>query len=337
MYFIRCFALPIVLACRAASGEWTPIPEHEVPQVLQLAESALETQWNACSRGWCKGITHHSPQSDGSGGPMEIEVAWDKQNVCLLFYRCEIPISVPPKFHSTLDDVQLYTPHVVWSYSRVADMFFGNKRTSSTFIPEWDIRPQEHWLKVSNSQTNHREHLEMMKKRGIHGSRSDDGRVQIYARGFRMEFDTRFGFGLVLFEYAMETNELLDAEKTTIPERYRYELASDAHGVWYCKDVMHWYWPAGGGGDPVDNHIMTISAYDSAPPPEKMRFDYKSMPIPLDTRVISMIPGKSGQWVFGKEKGGGAEIEGARFRNLGNQMRTRGFSHAERGMPREQS
>ncbi len=209
MQFIRCFTLAMVLACRVASGEWNPIPENEVPQVLQLAESALETQWKASSRGWCKGIIHQSRLPGGSSnGPVGLEVAWDKQNVCVLFYRCESPISMPPKFHSILDAVLLYTPNSEWSYSREADMFLGNKRTSPQKLnSDWEIRPQEQWLKVSNYETDHRKFLEMMKKQEIHASRSDDGRVQIYSRRFRMEFDPRFGFGIVLFEKGMNTHE----------------------------------------------------------------------------------------------------------------------------------
>lgn len=337
MHCLRGLVLLVMLAAHAMCGEWHAVPEGELPDVLRLVQSSLETHWQATSRGWSRGTIYNTYQPEspkGSSGPYQIQASWDEKekSVCVLIYYPESPTEMPLKFPSMMDAFYLRTPAEDWKYSAASRMLFGSKSPMQSRISsDWEIRPHEQWLSVSMTPMSQLAVIERMKFLGIHASRHDDGRVQLYSRYLRTEYDPQFGFGIVLLENGLNPDDYTESDrKTARPKRYRYEPAQDAHGVWYCKNIWLTQWPEGEWGNAKERLYVSIEEYDSAPPREKMCLDYQSLPVPDDTQVFSRIPKKSGQWVFGKKEAGKAELYGARIRNLAEKMRKRGFSNAER-------
>ncbi len=327
------FCVCLTHFCRMGQAEWEVVSTEELPQILALAESALETQWNATGRGRCRAIVHNAFLTDGTKGPVELEFCWDKTRVGLMVYNYTIPLTVPPKVESTPEVIACFGPTEEWWCRTNAGWMSGKSAGANSGLRyDYDLRPHTFWLSRLSSSFSHLHVLRTkMKPNGVVVSRAEDGRVRIDSRLSRMEFDPRFGFGIVLKEVYLKQDQLLAKEKQMRPTRNRYELGSDAHGVWYCKSMEYSQWPVGGEGDPTVYPMVTVLEYDSNPPPEQMHLDYKSLPIPPGTTVQSSVRGKAGQWVYGKEKEGQAGLDGAKFRNLGNQMRTRGFSRSERG------
>lgn len=328
----RCYILLFVglipwLTCKSSWAGWKPVEGNELPQVLAVVKSALVTNWEAMSRGWCQATVHQAVLQDSTIGPVELEVAWDKKCVGIIEYLYEQPLSNPPVPRSTPHMMICYTPTEKWVYSQETNEMFGEKVSSASRLRgDYDLRPQKIWLSVPGSNLSYLEVIHKIQEQGMRVSRDEGGRIRMASRGMNLEVDLNAGFMPVLFEVSMRQEELLEDEKKNIPLQFRYELDRDRHGVWYCKSAIMSRWPAGMQGEAVVRHFMAVHEYDSDPSAEKLHLDYQSMPIPPNTKVTSSIASHPGQWTYGKEREGRSTIEGAALRSLGEKMRMRGFS-----------
>lgn len=312
-------------------SEWTPVSPQETPQLLRVIESALSTHWTKTEKGWCRAIAHGALRSNGSPGPVEIEFSWHKDRIGYVEHQAEDTSATPEGSVKDLELMVCFTPKECWFYNSVAKSLRGQStRKNSDLSPGREIRPQRVWLSLHNSRFKISDFVDVLTKKGVKILQESDGRVRLESPVWRLEFDLDYDYGPTLFEVGLKQSELGANEKNVRPARYQYELKKDIHGVTYCSDLIVSEWPIGAVGEPQVYHVMTVLEYDSDPQPAKMVLDYQSMPIPSNTRVTSTIPGKSGQWVYGKEHGGQSELEEADLRNLGDKLRTRGLSQPER-------
>ena len=189
-----------------------------------------------------------------------------------------------------------------------------------------DCRPHSFWLSILQGRGPELSHLNFIRKREYcQLYRSEDGkRIRIQNGAMVFEFAVESDYCPVLFETNMNVQGVPQGGKK--PIRETYEVAQDAHGVWYCKSMVRSRWKQGLDKDPLTRHVATIVEYDSDPPPERMRLDYKSIGARSDTMVTSFIPGRSGSWKYGKGAAGENSGEEDALRQSSQRLRERGFA-----------
>ena len=142
------------------------------------------------------------------------------------------------------------------------------------------------------------------------------------------EFDEESDYSPVLFEIDMKETGIPKAGKR--PTREAYEVARDSRGVWYCKTATDTTWDKGLDQEP-HIRIIPVVEYDSAPPPERMRLDYKTIGANSETKVSSYVPGHTGSWKYGMGTLGDASQEEKALRQASERMQERGFSKEKLG------
>ena len=309
-------------------SEWVVLPPGEGAQLVAIAESTLESLRSETERGWCRALV---------GTNTELELCWDKDRVGVRASTVNDANHELHELQRSLDLIASYSNREQWVFFEKSQTLFGyGGKQSQRLRPDYDCRQHSVWLTMMGSSIPEMTHLgqiRAMKTEGLEVSRFDESRIRISSGGSMIEFDLRLGFCPVLLEFQMDMEKVWDP-KLARPIREKYDVAQDAHGVWYCKAVTRTIWEKGGGGNPKPYRLMEIVEYDSNPPVEQFRLDYKTLGLPIGTPVRSNVPGKAGVWAYGRESEGRTQVDGEMCRKLGVKMQSRGFSRKDRGFAR---
>jgi hypothetical protein len=195
---------------------------------------------------------------------------------------------------------------------------------------EFEVRPEKIWLSMFDGQRPELSHLSRLRAArsgpaGVQVKKDEAGLVCFDTSQMRLIFDSARGFCPVQAEFQTKPDQVAHPEYM-LPVREDYELAQDSHGQWYCRQMVRTAWPRGGKGDPVVTHFARILEYDSQPSPDRQRFSFDSLKLPIGTSVSSNIIGHAGAWVVGHEGEGSKAVSEREFRELGEKLKTRGFA-----------
>lgn len=304
------------------ADEWLKAESAEAASLVDAANSALITHWESTHAGWCRAITEN--------GKYAVELCWDRAGrTGLRAWSVDGSVdhdlwnSRPPRV------VACYSRKEQWIYDSNNKILFGYDDYQSRNINAfYDCRQHTTWL-GGGEETVMDYFKEMKDNESLDVQTSKTGRVRFITDDALLEFDVSKNFSPVLLQCQMDMNRF-KVRELALPRQYQWNVVQDSNGVWYSNHTTStWY---GRGFENETNPIVTVIEvvdYDSTPPPEKMRLDYKTIDIPSGAKVISKIPKKSGQWLYGSDGSAAKKHDQEIFRDVGQKMRLRGF--AKRG------
>ena len=304
-------------------GDWKSVEGDRVPVLIETAQASLATHWKETERGWCRAIV--------ANGAATADLCWDMQRSGLELHPIAgIPESTRPRM-PVQDLIACYSPTEVWTYRIEQNEVSGTGIDHGVEILfHYDGRQHSIWLGASVGTLVDR--FNKMAEQSPLVEESSDGLLRFETDNEQMVFDVTKGFSPVLYEHQMKREKLKYPDRA-YPLRQEYDLAQDSHGIWYCRRMVRTF--LGSGGKDQDHPQVIVGAeileYDSQPPPEKMRLEYKSLGIPDGTPVESLIPKKMGRWVYGKAAARPIDTDGPLYQSLGEKMRSRGFAKSKSG------
>lgn len=264
-------------------------------------------------------------------GTAEAELCWDGEQFGFDVHRHEFD----EQDHLVRPETRLcgcFTPGALWSYTDNLNRLVG--RAAHRFSGLWDdydARPRRIWLSpLWPGQKSHCEMMLWMQPHDMRVLKSAGGRIRFQTVEWTLELDPARGFSPVMSEFQTRLDEMPERHRALAsPTMDACDVARDRHGVWYCRRVEESLWREGGGGDPSVK-VFEVLEYDSDPPAERMRLTYETLGVPSGTRVDSTIPERKGRWLYGREEEGSTAEESARFREIGEELRSRGFASPRR-------
>ena len=316
MLLLRFVVLCQLVSCgNACMGGWTLVETSKSGQWYDLAESSLETSWENTSTGWCRAKSFRRTS--------EVTVGWKKENACLTVWRdVEFEKNVDAGSQPLM--VGIFNPKEKWVWGRDSQILRGAPTKIFSIPHEWDLRPHQFWLSmpVQPAQPFIQFLRGNRKNKGV-VSRNTNGHLKFESSGSIFEFDAQ----MRLVHVALQTkiSELPKPERA-LPMEFDYTVATDRHGVAYCKTAKMSVWRRGGGGRPTVQNLFEVLEYDSKPDGEKLFFTYNELPLKKGTIVYSVIPSRPGRWLLGYENQGATKLFEKKLQNLGKKLRTKGFS-----------
>jgi hypothetical protein len=310
----------------AVADEWQPLPDGEGQTLLKVAEAALDGHWSQCRRGWCRAVV------TDRGFEQEFAFWWDGERVGLEVEQVTPGDDVTGGLPEPR--VAVYLPNEQWMHMPARRHCTGFSGRESQRLPrELDIHPHRIWLTMLDGQNPKLRHLDRLREARIKGDslkvfRNDAGLLKFETSKLRLVFDPQRGFSPVRAEF--QTNlEAVSRPDLMLPIVEEYDVARDAHGQWYCRQMTRTHWPRGGKGDPWSVQTAQIVEYESQPDAAQLRLSFKALDLPIGTTVRSRVPSRSGRWVVGRESEGEEALTEEKFRDLGRLLRSRGFAQEE--------
>ncbi len=322
--------MAFLLSGKLAQSEWIELEGAEREALYGVVLAAQEAHWKNSQRGWCRA---HIDDRSITERILEIELSWSDSRVGVQV-RDATEHVLHGKPVEEITEVNTYGSRECWFYSphhAVNSMTgFGGKDLRK-IRGQYDCRPRQMWLSILGGQAPEMSHLNLIRKQeSCKLYRSENPpRIQIRTSTMVFEFAADQDYSPVLFECHMNHKGLPKNGKRPIRETYK--VARDSHGVWYCKSVELTMWVEGLDQKPKTGILATIVEYDSDPPSERMRLDYKTIGANSETKVSSYVPGHTGSWKYGKGTPGDASQEEKALRQASERMQDRGFSKEKPG------
>lgn len=308
-----------------AHAAWIELEGVDRETQYAVAMAALESHWKHTERGWCR---VHLDTRSLDERIIEIEISWSDSRVGIQT-RDATGHVLQGKPLGVIESIKTYGPKECWAFSpyhTVNSLSGWGGRELRKLSSDMKCCPHDMWLSIYRGQIpewTHRKLMQPIEDCKLFRS-SDEKRIRMQKGVMVLEFDVASDYSPVLFETNMNVVGL--PVQGRFPLREIYEVGQDTHGVWYCKSTEKISWGQGLDQDP-DSHLkVSVMEYDSDPPPEKMRLDYKSIGAIDSTKVTSYIPGRSGSWKYGKGKDDKSADEEAALRAASKRMLERGFS-----------
>lgn len=305
---------------RRSKAEWDHVTAPaEREALIALAKSSLESHWHATRKGWCRALVENQTR--------EVRIAWDENGVSVVSQL------MPENGDGNPDFIGAYTPKEQWIFTKISQGLHGSGgRNSQKLRPTWDCRPHSIWLSQRGGGSSNLTHLAFLSRILPHNpviQRSTDNHVRFCTPSSMVEFNVDAGFSPIQLDFQTTPSGLADPSQAA-PLREVYAIARDLQGVWYCKETIRTTWKKSTDEDPQVRQVMKVLEYESQPTREHLVLDYKSMPLPVGTRVQSSVPGHSGTWLYGKETDNVSAVDEALLRSLGESAKNRGYSAATR-------
>lgn len=313
----------------ASSEDWIELGDVEKQAVLEVIDSALVKHSTNTDRGWCKArIDTHQPVDQRI---VELELSWSDTRVgvqvrdATQFVLSQGPVG-PVEVVSTFGSKEYWVYHPHPKVNTLTGYGGTKLRTLPTI---YECRPHRMWLSFSrdgNPMLSHRS-LITGKSSVMVLRESASQRIRIRKESMTLEFDDDCAYSPVLFELHMDNKDT--PESGRIPIRQKYDVVQDKHGVWYCRTMQSSVWLQG-QHKPAQITRIEIMAFDSAPGPDQMKLDYKSIGARADTKVTSFIPGRAGSWTYGRAEH--SDVAESALRELSKSLRDRGFASSSGGV-----